>query len=279
MKPSLDFLAILSTILLLYQTPGYTHEPQTKIGHIFKDCEACPEMIVVPPGIYIMGLGAKRLRDGPPHRVNILKPFAAGRYEITFQEWLACVADNGCKHHPHDHKWGEGNRPVINITFQQVKNYIKWLNLKTKLNYRLPSEAEWEYLHRGGTSTTFWWGDKTGSNMANCRDCQSQQCCSATISSCCSHKTQPVGTFPPNPFGLFDTAGNVFELTEDCWNPTHHGAPENGEARTTGDCSYRTIRGGSFYYISKVARSFYRAKNPSNVKSYWLGFRVVRNLR
>ena len=281
MRSLFQFLpALLATFLLCpILGHGQAGDLVPKPGSVFKDCATCPEMVVVPAGIYIMGLGAKRHRDGPPHRVNILSSFAAGRYEITFREWLTCVADGGCKHRPHDHNWGKKKRPVINVTLQQVHNYIKWLNRKTGLRYRLPSEAEWEYLHRGGTTTTFWWGNNISTNMANCRNCKSRECCSAKDHSCCSHGPQPVGSFPPNPFGLFDTAGNVFEWTEDCWNPDHNGAPMNGEVRTTGNCKSRVIRGGSFYYFARVARSFYRAKNPSNVKSYWLGFRVVRNLK
>ena len=246
-------------------------------GTVFKDCDTCPEMVVLPAGIYIMGLGGKG-RHGPPHRVNFAKPFAVGRFEIKFTEWFACVAEEGCRHKPHDHNWGQIGRPVINVTWAQAKNYTQWLSRKTGKTYRLPTEAEWEYAARGGTTTTFWWGNDVGSKQANCRDCVSRQCCSAKDHSSCSHGTLPVGSFKPNPYGIHDTAGNVFEWTEDCWNRNHKGAPRDGSARTTGDCRNRVIRGGSFYYFNKVARSFYRSKNPPGVKSYWLGFRVVREL-
>jgi len=115
-------------------------------------------------------------------------------------------------------------------------------------------------------------------NGQNCRDCESKQCCSAKDHSCCSHETKPVGTFGANPFGVFDTAGNAFEWVEDCWNADHRGAPSDGTARKTGNCRFRVIRGGSFYYFSKVSQGTYRAKNPPGVKSYWLGFRVLREL-
>ena len=224
-----------------------------------------------------MGLGGKN-RHGPPHRVNILKPFAIGRYEIKFNEWHSCLREKFCTHTPDDHKWGMIGRPVINVTWSQAKTFTSWLSRKTGRTYRLPSEAEWEYAARGGTTTEFWWGDKPGNKMANCRDCVSRQCCTAKDYSCCSHSTKPVGSFPANPYGVYDTAGNVFEWTEDCWNPSHKGAPVDGRTRSAGDCMNRVIRGGSFYYVNQVARSFYRSKNPPNVKSYWLGFRVVREL-
>ena len=248
-----------------------------KPGKIFKDCKSCPEMITVPRGMYIMGLGGKK-HHGPPTRVIIDKAFAIGRYEVTFTEWFACVSEQGCQHQPDDHKWGANRRPVINITWTQAKNFIRWLRLKTGHKYRLPSEAEWEYSARAGTTTQFWWGDDPGNNMANCRDCESKICCSAKKHSCCSKSTRPVGSFPANQFGLYDTAGNVFEWTEDCWNKSHLNRPKTSNSRTRGDCSHRVIRGGSFYYFSRVARSHYRAKNPPDVKSYWLGFRVVREL-
>ena len=272
-------LSLVALFLGVLPAFAQTAEQEPKTESTFKDCPACPEMVVVPAGSYIMGFGAKRRRDGPAHRVNIKRPFAAGRYEVTFREWFACVADKGCIHRPDDHKWGQIRRPVINVTWHQTQNYVKWLSRKTGHRYRLPSEAEWEYLHRGGTTSTFWWGDEIGTKMANCRDCESRQCCTAKDHSCCSHGSQPIGTFPPNPFGLFDTAGNVFEWIQDCWNPDHQGAPKDAATRTTGDCNNRVIRGGSFYYLSRVANSSYRVKNPSGVKSYWLGFRVLRELK
>ncbi len=250
-----------------------------KPGSVFKDCDTCPEMVVVPAGIYIMGLGAKRRRDGPPHRVNFKKPFAVGRYEVTFREWFACVDAGGCSVKPDDHKWGTIKRPVINITWDQAAGYAQWLSRTTGHKYRLPTEAEWEYVHRGGTTTRFWWGDDVGTKMANCRDCESRACCTAKDHACCSHGTTPIGSFPPNAFGVYDTTGNVFEWTADCWNGDHKDAPKDGAARTTGDCNNRVIRGGSFYYFSSVAESYYRAKNPPEVKSYWLGFRLVREVR
>lgn len=272
----LPFLIALPIVVLSTSSPQAMSNPNP--GDVFRDCETCPELVVVPSGIFIMGLKGTRKTSKPAHRVNMAKSFAIGRYEITFQQWQACRDGGGCKHSPDDHNWGKSNRPVINITWHQAKNYTRWLSKLTGNTYRLPTESEWEYAARGGTTTIFWWGNKVGSSNANCRDCVSRECCSAKVRSCCSHGTLPVGSFKPNPYGLHDTAANVFEWVEDCWVKDYRGAPDDGSAAKAQSCRSRVIRGGSFYYFNKVARSAYRAKNPPAVKSYWLGFRVVREL-
>lgn len=245
-----------------------------KPGTVFKDCPDCPQLVVIPAGLYIMGLNATSKRSKPAHRVNIKKPFALGRYELKFSEWQSCVDAGGCKREPDDHNWGREGRPVINVTYFDAKRYLEWISKKTGKKYRLPSEAEWEYAHRAGATTQWWWGNKVGNNNANCKDCKSKWSDGGEL----PHGSAPVGSFKPNPFGLHDTAGNVFEWVEDCWNTSHKNAPNDGSARTEGNCNYRVLRGGSFYYYSKVAKSSYRAKNPPAVKSYWLGFRVLREL-
>ena len=276
----------LTALLAGYGTPadGSSHKPAAKpgtpapalkTGQVFRDCPECPELVVVPAGIFIMGLNAKSKKSKPPHRVNIAKPFALGRFEVTWAEWQACVDDAGClSGGDDDHNWGKKGRPVINVTYFEAKRYLIWLAKKTGQTYRLPSEAEWEYADRGGTTTQWWWGSKVGRNHANCKDCKSKWSDGGSA----PHGSAPVGSFKPNPFGLYDTTANLFEWVEDCWNKSHQGSPRDGSARTEGKCTYRVIRGGSFYYYSKVGRSSYRAKNPPGVKSYWLGFRVLREL-
>jgi formylglycine-generating enzyme required for sulfatase activity len=268
-------LLIASTILFYKNNANSdTNRLIYKPGQVFRDCLNCPELVVIPSGSFIMGLKATSKKSRPAHQVQITKPFAIGRFEIKFSEWQSCVGTGGCKTNPDDHRWGKKNRPVINITYFDVKNYINWITKKTGHRYRLPSEAEWAYANRAGTSTLWWWGDKVGTNHANCKDCGSPWSDNGDK----VHGTSPVGMFPPNPFGLHDTTANVFEWVEDCWNSSYKGAPIDGSAWTKGNCHYRVIRGGSFYYYSKVGRSAYRAKNPPNVKSYWLGFRVAREL-
>jgi len=263
------FLGIVLGAALTAGASAPARAQDMKPGDTFKDCEECPEMIVVPPGLFIMGLGGTAKKEGPAHRVNISRPFAIGVYEVTFDQWEACVADGGCSNDPDDHDWGRGNRPVVNVTIADVGEYLAWVSQKTGKTYRLPSEAEWEYAHRGGTTTPFWWGEEVGENLANCKDCGSEWSAKSTA---------PVGSFAANPYGLYDTMGNAYEWTADCWNETHDAAPGDGSARTDGDCRQRVMRGGSFYYFKKVGRSSYRARNRNEVNSYWLGFRIARDL-
>ena len=270
-------LALSLALMAGNTNPGHaaTDVLNWKPGQTFKDCPECPELIVIPAGIFIMGLNGKSKKSKPAHRVNINKPFALGRYEVTWAEWQACKDAKGCiSGGDHDHGWGKKGRPVINVSFVDAKQYLGWISNKTGEIYRLPSEAEWEYADRGGTTTLWWWGEKVGRNHANCKDCKSKWSDGGTL----PHGSAPVGSFKPNPFGLYDTTANLFEWVEDCWNPSHRGAPSDGSARKEGNCRYRVIRGGSFYYYSKVGRAAYRAKNPPGVKSYWLGFRVLREL-
>ncbi len=235
-------------------------------GEVFRDCPRCPELAVLPAGSFIMGSQSRFKREMPAHRVTLARSFALGRFEVTFDEWKACSDDGACKADPDDHKWGRGRRPVINVTFDQIKAYLAWLSSKTGRTYRLPSEAEWEYAARGGTKTKYWWGDQVGKGKANCRDCGPKT----------SRRTYPTGTFEPNPFGLYDVHGNVWEWVEDCWNPDYTNAPADGSARLDGDCALRVTRSGSWYYFSKNLRSAARSKFPAKAYSYGIGFRVLR---
>ena len=238
-------------------------------GDVFRDCPKCPEMIAVAAGSFIMGTESRHKHERPAHKVTFARPFAVGRYEVIFDEWQTCFDEGGCTFMPHDHEWGKGRRPVINLPFAKTREFTDWLTAKTGHVYRLPSEAEWEYIARAGTTTEFWWGDDKGVNLANCRNCASKW----------SKKgSAPTGSFEPNPWGFHDTAGNVWEWVEDCWFPDYVGAPTDGSARVGGKCRQRIIRSGSWYYLSKNARSAWRSKNDARVKSYWLGFRVLREL-
>lgn len=254
-------------LLLIVAFPAFAadHKP----GDVFRDCDNCPEVVAVPAGSFVMGMDKGHKYEIPAHKVAIAKPFAIGRYEVTFDEWKVCVDEGGCDKEPDDHKWGRGRRPVVNITAADAEKFTKWLSKKTGATYRLPSEAEWEYAARAGTTTAFFWGDEPGKNRANCRDCESEWS---------KKSSAPVGSFPPNPWGIYDMHGNVWEWTLDCWTTNYIGAPTDGSARTDGDCTKRAMRSGSWYYFNRNVRSSWRFPIRAADNSYNFGMRVIREL-
>ena len=141
-------------------------------GELFRDCDNCPELVVVPPGDFVMGSNETPY-EKPEHSISIRKPFAIGRREVTFAEWDQCADAGACKARPDDHGWGRGDRPVINVSWEDAKLFVAWLSQKTGQKYRLPSEAEWEYAARAGTRTPFWWGREVGAGKAQCDTCGS----------------------------------------------------------------------------------------------------------
>ena len=238
-------------------------------GRWFRDCDACPEMVVLPAGSFLMGSPeSEEGRDdneGPQHRVTIGEAFATGVYEVTFEEWDACVADGGCGgYRPKDYGRGRGRRPVSHVSWGDAQAYVEWLSVKTGEEYRLLSEAEWEYAARAGTRTRYSFGDEITPRDANYL---------GNIS-----KTQPVGSYRANGYGLHDMHGNAWEWGQDCWNGSYAGAPNNGEAWETGDCSRRVLRGGSWIYISRYLRSANREGIRTGDRIYGDGFRVARTL-
>ena len=236
-------------------------------GEIFKDCDTCPALVVVPSGTFTMG-SKDTPAEAPQRNVTIAKPFAIGRFEVTFAQWDACVAAKACKSDIDDHGFGRGQRPVIDITWDEAQAFVKWLSAQGKHAYRLPSEAEWEYAARAGSKTAFPWGAAAGTGRANCDECGAPA----------TQATLPVGSYRPNAFGLFDTAGNAAELVEDCWNPAYRGAPVDGSAWRTGDCQLRVLRGGSFGNKATSAKSSARFRYDHDVRYYTNGFRVARDL-
>ena len=192
------------------------------------------------------------------------------KYEVTFAQWDACVLGGGCGgHRPGDEGWGRGNRPVINVSWNDMQLYVKWLSERTGRTYRLPTEAEWEYAARAGTATKYSWGNDIGRNLANCNGCGSQWDV---------NRTAPVGSFPANAFGLHDMHGNVWERVLDCWNGSYRGAPADGSAWLSGRCGQRVLRGGSWLNYSGDLRSANRHWNGPGYRSSGSGFRVARTL-
>ena len=236
-------------------------------GETFKDCESCPEMVVAPSGEFTMGATDTEY-EKPPHKVTIAKPFAIGRHEVTFAQWDACVAAKACKADIDDHGFGRAQAPVIDVSWDEAQAFLKWLSAQSRKSYRLPSEAEWEYAARAGSRSAYSWGAAVGSGKANCSDCSPTP----------PLATLPVGSFRPNAFGLYDTAGNAAEFVDDCWNATYKGAPADGSAWHTGQCQLRVLRGGAFGTKANSARSSARFRYDRDVRYYTNGFRVARDL-
>ena len=281
-------LCVLGAAIIVWLTMPTTFAAATHVGPLsrmqekalkphatFKECVNCPEMVVVPGGSFTMGSPSSEPRhsadEGPQHRVSIARQFAVDRFEVTFDDWDACVADGGCNgYKPSDEGWGRGRRPVINVSWDDAKAYVAWLSKKTGKSYRLLSGSEYEYATRAGTHTAYPWGNAIGTNNANCHACGSQWD---------ARQTAPVGSFAPNRFGLFDMVGNVREWTEDCYHNTYSGAPANGSAWIEGaDCYHRVVRGGSWLIDPTFLRSASRYWFAADYRLNYLGFRVARTL-
>ncbi len=250
-------------------------------GTVFRDCPACPEMVVVPPGEFMMGSPESKAgrfdEEGPVHRVGIERPFAVGVYEVTFAEWDACVSGGGCGgYRPPDTGWGRGNRPVMHVGWHDAKAYVGWLSEETGYEYRLLSESEWEYVARGGTRTPFHTGETISTEQANYNGKGNPY--GPGRKGLYRAKTVAVGSFDANGYGLHDVHGNVWEWVEDCWNGDYRGAPADGSAWESGDCGRRVLRGGSWGRYPSSLRSAYRIRLDSKRRSNSLGIRVARTL-
>ncbi len=250
-----------------------------KIDHS-KPSIASMNMVTIPPGQFLMGSPRSELKrdanEGPQIAVTIAAPFEIGRYEVTFDDWDKCINGGGCKgYRPDDRGWGRGKRPVINISWNDANSYIRWLNKKTGLRYRLPTEAEWEYVARGGTNAPFSTGNALSSEQANFNG---EFPYGAAAKGVYRRKTVPVGSFPANEYGVFDIHGNVYEWVEDCWSPNHENAPKDGRARKDGDCKFRIMRGGSWVTHGYQMRASKRLRYTQDYRYDDYGFRLARTL-
>lgn len=229
-----------------------------------------PEMIRIQKGIFLMGdltsIGDDNER--PVREVSIMQDFALSRYEVTFAEYDLFANATG-RPLPSDEGWGRGTRPVINVSWLDAKAYTQWLSEVTGKTYRLPSEAEWEYSARAGSSTDFWWGNQMLPGMSVCDGCGSEWD---------AQQTAPVGQLQANPWGLYDMNGNVEEWVEDCYSDTYAVAPNDGRPLTQPNCHYRVLRGGSWFDIDRVTRSSSRYRHPADTLDSTRGFRVALEL-
>ena len=256
----------------------------TGAGRVFRDCPTCPEMVVVPAGEFMMGSPeserGRNKDEGPQHKVTISKPFAVGKFEVTFAQWDACVAESGCTHKPGDESWGRGRRPVINVSWDDAKQFVAWLTKKTGKPYRLLTEAEWEYAARGVTRASdphppFSTGATINYKQAN-YDANFKY--GSGPQGLYRQKTLDAGSLPRNAFGLHDMHGNVWEWVEDCYKNSYAGAPTDGAAVASRDCGLRILRGGSWNYYPQLLRSAYRYATAGGIRVENAGFRVARSL-
>jgi len=239
----------------------------------FRECaKDCPDMIVVPAGEFMMGsLEMEKgyvQSEGPQHTVVIAEPFAVSKFEVTFEQWDACAAVGGCVA-ASDGGGRRGTQPVAFVSWDDAQQYVAWFSKMTGRNYRLLSEAEWEYAARGGSTTAYPWGDDIGRNNADCNGCRSQYD---------NRSAAAVGSFAPNAFGLYDMNGNVSEWCEDNWHPNYQGAPQDGSVWQGGEPSLRVVRGGSWRDFPQGLRSASRLRSRPDVHVALLGFRVARTL-
>jgi len=203
---------------------------------------------------------------GPAHQVH-LASYRIGATEVTFEEYDRYARATGARM-PNDFGWGRGRRPVVDVNWEEASAYAHWLSRETGKVYRLPSEAEWEYAASTGKQSTYWWGYKLEKGRAVCLDCGSRWD---------RRSTAPVASFPPNPFGLYDTAGNAMEWVEDCYHPNYRGAPQDGLPWVSGDCALRVARGGAFNKPAQSISSTHRNAIDAKARFNMLGFRIARD--
>ena len=245
----------------------FTSRPLPQHGTAVRDCTDCPELVWLPQGEFLMGEGGGA---NGRHLVRIGYALAVGRFEVTFAEWDACVSGGGCQRRPDDAGWGRGRQPVVNVSWADAQQYAAWLSRKTRKNYRLLTEAEWEYAARAGSHARFWWGNDSGQGEANCYGCGSQWD---------GRRAAPAGSFAPNPFGLHDMHGNVSEWVEDCYHDRYQDAPADGRAWTnacTTQVDIRIIRGGAWRDASHTTRSAARGSASARYYDNRIGFRIAR---
>lgn len=277
----------------------------TVIGQEFSDnCTGCPTMVVIPPGSFIMGSDKGKQREKPSHRITISKPFAVGKYEVTFAEFKAFVQDM-------NHDMGEKESffdttasepcssrgvtgvfkkiswqkpgydqqeksPAVCINWSDAATYVKWLSERTDKQYRLLTESEWEYAARAQTRANFYFGEMISTSQANYDSSHDDELSTDRGS---LGKTTRVGSFPPNEFGLYDMHGNVFEWVEDCWHENYKGAPRDGRAWTWGgNCALRVLRGGSWFNRAPLLRSAFRGASKMTHRYTHYGLRVARTI-
>jgi len=282
-------------------------EPSVAPGKVFRDCPDCPELVSIPPGSFTMGMSpgdeADRPEEKPAHKVTI-KPFALMTKEVTRDQFAAFAkatgrdGGGGCfKADGGEGKWDDnadymkpgieqqGNHPVVCVSDHDAEEYAAWLSQKTGKRYRLPSEAEWEYAARAGKKTSWPWGngeEDTGCKVVNAMDSSGHKKYPINEAMKCDDNfamTAPVGSFPPNNFGLYDMLGNVWEVVSDCWHATYKGAPADGSSwEEDSGCAKHPMRGGAWLENLWDTRYSARWEDETDDHNTSIGFRLARDL-
>jgi formylglycine-generating enzyme required for sulfatase activity len=298
------FLLASSAILISALLTAPSAPAQDIVEREFKECPECPVMLGIPGGTFTMGSPPNEPgrfdTEGPQHEVTV-KPFALGKHNVTVEEFLLFLKQTGYRPEPCNPILNLGWRspgsglayppfigqparwPAACLDWRDAQAYVEWLNKKVRETrpelgdregpYRLPSEAEWEFAARGGTTTSRWWGNDIGAGRANCNGCGSPY----------DYKVlAEVDSFDPNPFGLFGMLGNVWQWTEDCWHESYAGAPIDGSAWREQYCDRHVVRGGSWNNLPIFVRSASRSGSIANGGEYDYssvsGFRLARTL-
>jgi len=263
-------------------------------GQPFRDCPGCPEMVAAPAGDFMMGAAADEVVWGQPEDrvlVSIARPFAVGRFAVTRGEFAAFVAATGQRIEGPCHRRGEHGKsaqrdwqspgfaqddrhPVVCVSWHDAKAYAAWLSSTTGKRYRLLSEAEREFVTPAGSATAFWWGNTISTDQANY---DGRITYAGGPFGEWRNATVAVDSFLPNPWGLYNVHGNVWDWTEDCWNEANSGNPGDGTARSGEDCSLRVVRGASFNNAPHTVRAARRDREPADNRLVTYGFRVARD--
>ena len=293
--PSYNYsLLIMAFVMLMGVLHGCALQPRKQFEPLqeFQDTLVSdglgPKMVALPAGEFMMGPTPDEpiqlAKEQPPHKVTISRPFAISQHEITFAEFDMFVAATGYRM-PSDKgwgtlHWGRTNMPVFDVSWHDAQRYVEWLSQQTGELYYLPSEAQWEYAARAGTTTAFHTGDCIHTDQANFHGRYEFGDC--PLPPLYRGKTVPVGSFEPNAWKIYDVHGNIFEWTQDCWHTDYNDAPTDGSAWVyegdNVDCERRVLRGGSWSGRPADIRSAARSHNEANFKSIFIGFRVVREL-
>tara|TARA_B110000438_G_scaffold263622_1_gene275734 strand:- start:3803 stop:4729 length:927 start_codon:yes stop_codon:yes gene_type:complete len=303
------FSTCLITAVVLFSRTADATDVSLDAESVFKDCSDCPEMVVIPPGTYDMGYDggiAEDRYDGPVHPVVLDYAFALGRYEITTAQFRKFVGETGHETASDCRVWaGEGmrntpglswrnpgyarppldNEPVACITWPDARAYVDWLTTKTGQPYRLPTEAEWEYVAHDRNAHTFAWGENPndGCAYASIYDQSGLNRLRPTTPVNCDDgfaMASPVGSFPPNSYGIYDIIGNVWEWVEDCYVAPYADQPDDGSAyMLEGGCTVRSVRGGCWSTQIQRLRPTFRGRDDETLITQVFGIRVVRDLR